>query len=66
MWDAIKTAGKTMLGSKKFIAAVLACATWAAGKIGWNVDDATLAGMISPILAYIVGQGLADSKKLPA
>jgi hypothetical protein len=59
MWNAVKQ----MLGSKKFVATLVSAAVWGVGRIGWNVDEATLAGMVAPFIAYIVGQGIADTAK---
>lgn len=62
MWNAVKA----MLGSKKFVAVLISAAVWGAGKIGWSVDDATLAGMVAPLIAYILGQAHVDAAKAKA
>lgn len=63
MWNAVKQ----MLGSKKFVAALISAAVWGLGRLGLHIDESTLAGMVAPFIAYIVGQGIADTaKKLPA
>jgi hypothetical protein len=59
MWDAIKA----LLSQKKFIAALIAGAAWAAGRIGWNIDPAQMTAAITPLLAYIIAQGVADHGK---
>lgn len=59
MWNAVKQ----MLGSKKFVAALISAAVWGLGRLGLHVDETTLAGMVAPFLAYILGQGIADSNK---
>jgi hypothetical protein len=53
----------SLLTSKKFVAAIVAVIIFACGKLGWNVDEAALMAWISPLLAFIVGQGLADHGK---
>lgn len=57
---------KTLLKSKKFLVACVAVAVWAGGKIGWSIDNDQLLGAVTPLWAYIIGQGIADAKKLPA
>ena len=54
---------RDLLSSKKFVAAI--AATIAAGmmKIGWEIETASILSVISPIIAYILGQGLADLGK---
>jgi hypothetical protein len=59
----MKTAILEMLSSKKFLAAMLAIVGWFAGLLGFNVDPAQLAAGLSPLLAYIIGQGIADHGK---
>lgn len=52
-----------ILKSKKFQAAVVGVIVAFAGKAGLNLDDTSLLTVLSPILAYIAGQGLADIGK---
>lgn len=52
-----------ILRSKKFQAAVVGLVVAFAGKAVLELDDASLLTMLSPILAYIAGQGLADIGK---
>jgi uncharacterized membrane protein YoaK (UPF0700 family) len=59
MWTAIKG----MLGSKKFIAAAIGVVVWLVGKLGAHLDSTELTEAITPLLAYIVGQGIADHGK---
>jgi len=59
MWDTIKT----MLKSKKFLAAAISAAVWAGGRLGLHLDNETLLGAVTPLWAYIVGQGIADHGK---
>lgn len=62
MWNTVKT----MLTSKKFLAALVSAAVWIAAKAGWNLNTEELLGAVTPFWAYIIGQGIADTKKLPA
>jgi hypothetical protein len=62
MWNTVKS----MLTSKKFLAALVAAAVWVGAKWGWNVNSEELLGAVTPLWAYIIGQGIADTKKLPA
>lgn len=52
-----------ILKSKKFQAAVVGLVVAIAGKIGLGLDETSLLTILSPILAYIAGQGLADIGK---
>lgn len=52
-----------ILKSKKFQAAIVGLAVAFAGKAGLNLDEAALLTILSPILVYIAGQGLADIGK---
>ena len=52
-----------MLKSKKFIAAVVGVAIGLIAKLGIELDTEAVLAVISPILAYILGQGLADQGK---
>jgi hypothetical protein len=54
---------KALLSSKKFVATLIAALVWFGGKVGLHVDTETLAGIVGPIVAYVLGQGLADSGK---
>lgn len=54
---------KGLLGSKKFIAAIIAVAAQVALQLGWELDTEQALGIVSPLLAYILGQGIADTKK---
>lgn len=51
------------LSSKKFIASVAGAITAAALKIGLELPAETVALVLSPIIAYILGQGLSDRGK---
>lgn len=54
---------KELLTSKKFIASIVGVIVTIAGKYGLELDEAALATIISPLIAYIVGQGIADHGK---
>jgi len=36
---------------------------WLGGKVGLHADTETMAGIVGPIVAYVLGQGLADAGK---
>ena len=57
---------KQLLSSKKFVVALVACVVWLAGRIGFHVDAETLAGAITPLLTFVLGQGIADHGKAAA
>lgn len=67
LWPALKqtlgTALKQMLGSKKAIAMVAGIIVSAAAHIGFDLPPEEVTGILAPILAYIVGQGVADHGK---
>ena len=52
-----------MLKSKKFIAAIVGVIIALVSKLGIELDTEAVALVVSPILAYIVGQGVADHGK---
>lgn len=54
---------KDMLKSKKFLAAVLAGVVWVAGRFGLSLNSEELLGAVTPLWAYILGQGVADLGK---
>lgn len=54
---------KALLQSKKFIAAQIGALVWLGGKVGLSVDTETMAGIVGPIVAYVLGQGIADHGK---
>jgi hypothetical protein len=66
MWKAIWEASKGLLGSKKFQASILAGAAWGAGRLGWHVDAGEMTAAISPLLTFILAQGIADHGKSAA
>ena len=54
---------KSLLGSKKFIASTVGVIVALVAKLGIELDTEAVALVISPILAYILGQGVADHGK---
>ncbi len=54
---------KGMLQSKKAVAMVGGVLVGLAGKVGLNLPAEELTAVLSPILAYILGQGVADAGK---
>lgn len=57
MWKAIKS----MLGSRKFLAAILSGIVWAAGKLGAHLDSAELLPVVAPLWGYIFGTTVEDA-----
>lgn len=54
---------KTLLTSKKFVAAIVGVAVALVAKLGIELDTEAVTLVVSPILAYIVGQGISDHGK---
>ena len=54
---------KQMLQSKKAIAMIGGIIVAAAGHIGLDLPPEDVTGLLAPVLAYIVGQGVADHGK---
>jgi hypothetical protein len=54
---------KGLLTSKKFIAAIVAVIVAIGARYGLQLDPPTVGVIVSPIIAYIVGQGMADRGK---
>ena len=61
----LKTA-KEMLGSKKFLAALIAGVVWVAGRFGLALNNEELLGAVTPLWLYVLGQGMADFGKAKA
>lgn len=59
LWETVKA----LLGSKKFVASMIAALVWVAGKVGLSVDTETMAGIVGPIVGYVLAQGIADNNK---
>lgn len=54
---------EAILGSKKAVMALLGTLAGVAARIGWDVSPEDLLTMLSPILAYVGFQGIADIGK---
>ena len=54
---------KAMLGSKKAIAMIVGLVVSFAAKYWLQLPTEELAAVLSPVLAYILGQGVADVGK---
>lgn len=52
-----------ILSSKKFQAAIVGLVVAIAGEAGFDLDQATLLTIMSPLLTYIAGQAVADVGK---
>jgi hypothetical protein len=63
MWQAFKTAAIGILSSKKAVMGIAGALAAGAMKLGWNVDSETVLLVVGPIVAAIVGQGVADLGK---
>lgn len=59
MWEAIKG----MLGSKKFLASIVGMVVGLVAKLGIELDTESVMACISPILMFILGQGVSDMGK---
>lgn len=57
------TAIANLLTSKKALTALAAAIVAAGAKIGWDVSTDELMPILTPLMAYIVGQGIADHGK---
>lgn len=54
---------RDLFGSKKFLVAFIAVVAHIAARAGWDVDQEAMLTILSPLYAYIVGQGIADQGK---
>ena len=54
---------KDLLTSKKFLTAVLTVLLMILGKFGLEIDIEVALAIVLPLLAYILGQGIADNGK---
>lgn len=52
-----------LFASKKFLAALAGCVATLCAKLGWQVPTDTILAALSPLIAYIVAQGIADHGK---
>jgi len=58
---------RDLFASKKFTVALTATLVWAVSLLGFDVNPETVGAILSPLYAYVLGQGIADAggKKLP-
>lgn len=63
MWTALKTTLVSLLSSRKAVTALIGALTAGLMKLGFDVADDTVAAVLAPIIALIVGQGIADAGK---
>lgn len=54
---------RDLFRSKKFVAALIAMISALAGKFGLEWDNAFVATLITPLVIFIGGQGVADAGK---
>ena len=54
---------KTLFTSKKFIASLIGVGVVIGAHFGLALDQESIMVALSPILAYILGQGIADTGK---
>ena len=63
MWKYVKSSLLALLASKKATMAVLGVAAWLAGKLGMDFTAAEALAMVSPVISFVVAQGVADHGK---
>ena len=54
---------KSLFTSKKFVTALVSTIAAALATQGYNMPVDTVMAMLTPIMAYVVGQGIADNGK---
>lgn len=54
---------RALLASKKFVAAVVGIVLAIAGRYGFNLDPELVRELVYILIAYIIGQGIADHGK---
>ena len=52
-----------LLKSKKALTAIAAAIVAGGAKLGWDVTTDELMPILTPLMAYVVGQGIADHGK---
>ncbi len=52
---------KSLFASKKFTVAFAATLVWAVSLLGFEVSPETVGAVLSPLYAYVLGQGIADA-----
>lgn len=63
MLAALRLTVVALLGSKKFVMAMLTMVAALAAKYGLGFDPAQALAFLSPLIAAIIGQGVADHGK---
>ena len=59
MWSAVKG----ILSSRKALAMIVGVVASLVAKIGWDISSEELLTLVSPVIAYILAQGVADHGK---
>lgn len=54
---------KELLSSKKLVAALIGVVVAVGGRLGLDLSTEDVALVVGPIVAYILGQGIADAGK---
>lgn len=54
---------KSLLASRKFNVALFATLAWAISLFGLDADPEQIGAVLSPLYAYVLGQGFADMGK---
>lgn len=57
---------KALLASKKFLTAIITMIVWGLGRWGIELDVDEVTAFVTPLMAAILGQGIADMRKQPA
>jgi hypothetical protein len=63
MWKAIKGVLVALLSSKKAVMGISGAITAGIMKLGFDIPSETVGLIVAPIVASIVGQGVADAGK---
>lgn len=54
---------KALLGSKKFVTACIGVLVALAAKVNWHLQVSEVMAVVSPLIAAVLGQGIADAGK---
>ena len=54
---------RALFASKKFLVAAISVIAHVAGRYGFDVDEEAMLTILSPLYAYVIGQGIADGGK---
>ena len=60
MWSELRSGLKGLVGSKKFLAAIISCVVWIGGRFGAELDAEELLPAVAPLWGYILAQMGAD------